>query len=166
MNSLRAGWARIRGTKAAWPLIRGTIGTLVGVGMIVIGLEQGHEIAVVGGAFLLIVALYFTDLENVTAGAFSATARKRLVGELAEAVRARPGLRGLSNDRIDAELRLYDAILRLQSARRWDGTQVPREIEERIAQFWRIPEEIGPGEDEVDRLTSQILELVPPNRRR
>lgn len=82
------------------------------------------------------------------------------------AARTMPGVFGLSDDRIEAELRLYDAILRLQTARKWDGVTVPNTLDERIGVFWRTPEEVGPLESDVDKLTAEVLTHVPDARRR
>ena len=72
--------------------------------------------------------------------------------------------RGLSRDRIEVEAALYDAVLRLQSARALEGVQIPPDLEAEITRFWQQPESIGMrpgGEADVSALTRRVMERVP-----
>lgn len=87
----------------------------------------------------------------------------------AAAARSRPALRGLSPERIEVEVlgTLYDSILRLQTARAQHNVQIPPELEQEIAAFWRQPA-VGMrpgGEQAVRTLARRILEYVPPDLR-
>jgi hypothetical protein len=77
-----------------------------------------------------------------------------------------PSLRGLSPERIAAEVELYAAILRLQTARHDfpKAVKVPRDLDADIRRFWHEPESIGMrpgGETGVRNLTRRIVEFLP-----
>lgn len=151
-----------------WTVIRGLLVSIASVGIIVAGFALNREVAVVAGVFLLLIGLYFADLESVTAGVFGAKSRRRLAQDVAAAAHVRPGSRGLSEERIEAEVALYDAILRLQTAVEWQHVTIPHELDEEIARFWRLPESVGMrpgGEEDVRDLTRRVLEFVSPELR-
>lgn len=152
-------------------MVRGVIVALAATVITVAGFLLNREVAVIAGVFLFLIGVYFADLETVTAGVFGAKSRQRLAQDLAVAAHVRPGSRGLSEERIEAEVALYDSILRLQTARELHHVAVPRELDEEIARFWRLPESVGMGpggEEDVRDLTRRVLEHVPaelqPNR--
>lgn len=116
--------------------------------------------AVIGLLLVALVALardrdIYVDIKGVKIGTAPGTAARTMPGEF-----------GLSDVRIDAELRLYHAILRLQTARKLDGVEIPKALDDQIGQFWRTPEGIGPGETDVDKLTAAVMAYIPPPRRR
>jgi hypothetical protein len=137
---------------------------LLGLVLVAGGFTSGRDVVLVAGLFVILVAAYFESLESVSALGFNAKKARKVARDAARetlvGAHIQPAVRGLSKPRIMKEGALYDAILRLQTARFDDPQmQVRDDVEAKITAFWSQPESLK--DPAVEDLTTVVVAYIP-----